>query len=369
MPQVVGPLLPAAVASITLVAAAGCAEDQPVAPVEVVELRPFASSPAPLSHSVDIAVVSREITCTTNTFESRIRCVDGTTGAATTFGREGEGPGEFEGITGLERGPNDQVAAVDFSGGRMTFFRPDGTLVSEARLPPLFQPRALHGDRLFGFKLTALDPFAGPDMPAYVPMMVDLASGEVLWERTDLAATVDRECFNATVGAVTPDGGLVFLACGHELAFLSGRDATRAVVVSPPSYMETFPNERDASEHLEAVRGVGSRGGALPDSARRAIVAQFRATPKEWVLRPFAFGFDHRDRLWVATTLDRDNFSYFDLWVGATHVGMVRVRDRLLSFDIFGATLVTLVERAPHASEWALDWYDINPVHLTGGNP
>ena len=47
-------------AMLMLAATAGCAPERADIP-EAIELQPFASSPAPLSNSVDIAVVSEEI--------------------------------------------------------------------------------------------------------------------------------------------------------------------------------------------------------------------------------------------------------------------------------------------------------------------
>ena len=181
---------------------------------------------------------------------------------------KGEGPGEFKGITGIERGPDGQVVAVDYGASRLTYFKPDGALVSEGRLPPLFQPRVLRGNRLFGFKLAMLDRFREADMPDDLPMTADAYSGEVLWQRKDLAGIVGRDCFNAAVGTSTPSGGMVFLVCGNELAFFADRDATSATVVVSPIYAEAFPNERDSSEHMEAITGIGRPGGAMPNSVR-----------------------------------------------------------------------------------------------------
>ena len=355
--------LSAAVAIFALATTAGCAPDVAGVP-EVIELLPFASSGAPLSASDDIAIVSEEIACVINSYETRIHCVDRSDGGVAVFGREGEGPGEFDGLTGIERGPGGQVVAMDYGAARMTFFESDGSLVSEAPLPPRFQPSQLRGDRLFGFELGMPDFASGETQPTFVPMAADASSGEVLWERTDLADAVGLECFSGAVGASTPDGGLVFEVCGNELAFFADRDSPSATVVASPSYVETLPNERDMSDHMEDITGVGRYGG-VPDSVIAAIVAEFREKPKEWILKPDPFGFDHRNRLWVATTRDHDAFSYFDIWTDTAYTGAVRVRDRLMGFDIFGSTLVTLVERTPGGDgigERAIDWYDLGRI-------
>ena len=89
--------------------------------------------------------MSEEAACTIDSYESRIHCVDRSDGAVADFGREGEGPGEFDDPAGLERGPGGQVAAVYVGSARMTFFELDGTVVSETPLQPLFQPSQLRG--------------------------------------------------------------------------------------------------------------------------------------------------------------------------------------------------------------------------------
>lgn len=358
-----GTLLTTAAATVALAATPSCAPDRSGAP-EVTELLPFASSDAPLSASDDIAIVSGEIACVINSYETRIHCVDRSDGGVAVFGREGEGPGEFDGLNAIERGPGGQVVAIDVGSARMTFFEPDGSLVSETPLPPLFLPSQLRGDHLFGSVMGIPDFASGETQPTFVPVAADANSGEVLWERTDLADAVERECFTGAVGASTPGGGLVFEVCGDELAFLADRDAPSATVLASPSYVETLPNDRDVSDQMEGFTHLGRRQG-MSDSAIAAIVAEFREKPREWILKPDPFGFDHRDRLWVATTRDHDTFSYFDIWADTAYTGAVRVRDRLMGFDIYGTTLVTLVERTPGANgigERAIDWYDIGEV-------
>ena len=80
-----------------------------------------------------------------------------------------------------------------------------------------------------------------------------------------------------------------------------------------------------------------------------------------------ALVFDSLERLWVATTRDRDNFSYLDIWIGTEYAGTVRIRDRLMGYDILGSTLAALVERKPGPDGVALravDWYDIGDVEF-----
>ena len=351
---------PATAAVLTMVVTSGCAPQAPAAH-SVTELAPFASGTAPLTNLLDIAIVTGTVACTANSFDSRIRCVDRNSGDVSMFGREGEGPGEFDGLTSIERAPGERVAAMDFGLGRMTVFETDGTIVSETALPPIFRPLQLVDGHLFGYKLGALDFSSAEELPEFVPMAADVGSGEVVWQRTDLAGVLDRDCFTGVAGGLTPDGGVVFEVCGHEVAFLADPRAQSATVVVSPSYVEAFPSDRDASDHREGLTDTGRRGGMTEHDIDTRLAA-FRRTPKEWILkRPFRF--DDRGRLWVATTLDHDAFSHFDIWDGTVYAGSVRVHDRLLAFDILGLTLVTLVERAGTGgvSQLGVDWYDIRP--------
>lgn len=356
--------IPPLAAGLAVALVAGCVPEPPVIPPPALGLVPFASGTAPLTNVLDIAIVSESVACTVNSFESQIQCANRHTGEVSVFGREGEGPGEFDAIVGIERAPGGRVAAMDPGTARMTVFETDGAVVSETDLPPIFRPFQLHDGQLFGYKLGQLDFSATEELPAFVPMAADANSGEVLWHRTDLAELLDRECFTGVAGALMPNGGLVFEVCGNDLAFLDGPDAQDATVLVSPRYVKIFPNDRDEHNYREGLTGTGRRGG-MSERDIEMRMAVFRDTPKEWILKPRPFRLDGRNRLWVATTLVHDAFSYFDIWTGTDYVGSVRVEDRLLAFDILGSTLVTLVERADDVegiNERGVDWYDIGKV-------
>ena len=266
-----------------------------------------------------------------------------------------------------------QLAVFQFRPARATFFDPDGTLVSETPLPPLFHADMLLGNRLLGMKLALLDRENTRGMPSYLPMEVHAFSGEVTWERADLADAVGLDCFDDVLGIPTPDGGFVYRACKHQLAFLDAKDAATAKVVASPAYVEAFPNERAVAAHLDAMADIGGRGGSLSEAQREGYAAEFRANPKDWFLEPGTFNFDAQNRLWVATTADRDAFSYLDVWMGSEYAGTVRIRDRLMSYDILGSTLAAVVEEAPDQSgvaPRAIHWYDIGelPFGVEGGS-
>ena len=354
----------AALAAATAVA---CSTETVVFPL--VELESYGSSAAPLSANDDIALVSAGVACVIDSYDSRIHCSERSDRSIGVFGIEGEGPGEFRGLTGIERGPDGMLAAIEFSPSQLTLFEPDGTLVSEMRLPPLFQGNFLHGDRLFGMRMALLDFGRADDVPDYVPMEAAISMREeVLWERLDLAEAAGRDCLNGAIGIPTPSDGLVFQACGHELAFFDHRDAQTATVVASPAYVEALPNERDVDAYLDGVASIGlARGAGLSPEQREAYAEEFQQKPKEWFLKPSTFNFDAEGRLWVATTRDRDEFSYFDVWIDTEYAGSVQIRDRLMGYDIMGSTLVALVERTPDRSgiaQQAIDWYDIRSVEF-----
>ena len=348
---------------IILLCLSGCASERADIS-ETVILFPYASHGAPISTSNHVAVLSEEIACVINSYESHIHCVDRINGNVTVFGSEGRGPGEFARLSGIARSRDGHVVAMDIAEDRLTFFATDGSLASETRLPQGFAPTLLHGDRLYGFELVMPD-FEKEFEPSYVPMEVDIRSGEVLWKRTGLADVVDRECFNPAIGASTPGGGLIFQVCESELAFFAHKDAPTVTVIASPSYVEALPNERDLAAFMDDIIPIRTLAGPIPESEMDAIAAGFLEKPKEWLLKPAPFGFDNRDHLWVATTRDRDAFSYFDVWSDTTYIGAVRVQHRLLGFDIFDSTLVTLVERPldeDGIGERAIDWYDLGEI-------
>ena len=79
--------------------------------------------------------------------------------------------------------------------------------------------------------------------------------------------------------------------------------------------------------------------------------------------------YDAQERLWTATTRDRDRFSYLDVYEGTEYMGTVRVRDRLVGYDILGGTLAVLVDRQPGVdgiARRAIDWYRIDEVTFGG---
>lgn len=345
-----------------LVATAGCGDgtvEDRLLPVGA----PVAEVEAPASAASSVALVSEGTACVVDSYFVRIHCLHRDGRPAEVWGRQGEGPGEFAGIQAVVRGPQGSVAVVDGDLRRVTTFHPTGERVSETRLPSLFTPKGPMGAVLDGHYMY-MEGLASLD---FRQVQIQAATGETAWERTfprdlaepgchDGAASDDLEVRGSTSGTATPAGGVVFAACDGQLVLFPDRDGDSTVVVRRPAYAGELPNQRDVDGFVDARRG-SFIGDATDDD-----VEAYRQEPKEWsLLSPKV---DDSGRLWVLTSRDRDEFSYFELYVGAEYAGTVRVQGRVANFDVLGDALAVATTRRPTAAAEAIDqravaWYDI----------
>ena len=360
-----GRLRDALKAALILGVLVNCAPEQAVE--SLVRLSPVASIPAPLSTNDEITLADEDTACVINSYEVRVRCSDRAGSVVGVFGREGEGPGEFLGLGALERGPDGTIGVFDLRASRMTVFRPDGARLSETPVPLFFLPAAPFGSVINGYYLALpSDTVVGLAVLADV----DVASGEVLWARDGLDDLVESECGRVVPGRPIPGGGYVFRACQGELVFIGDRDDVHGTAITPPTYVAELPNERDVEAYREGISSIGRGSGmSLPKSASEPYVEGFRETPKTWLLAGDPLVYDDRERLWAATTRDRDRFSYLDVYEGTEYMGTVRIRDRLVGYDILGGTLVALVDRQPGVdgiARRAIDWYRIDEMTFGG---
>ena len=345
------------VAAVLAATTIGCVSETPGE--SLVVLVPVASSEAPLSYNFDIALADENTACVINSFEFQVHCADRTGKAAVIFGGEGEGPGEFRRPSYLRRGPAGTLGVFDLGLERLTVFEPTGGHLSEATLPPGFRPVGPFGSSAFGSYFTF-----GP--PAFVEAEVDVGTGEILWERRGVSGLVETECGEMSGGLPTPAGGWVFQVCKRELVFFADRDADNATVVYLPNYVAELPSERDVDAYLTGLARL-SGNMSLPASAMEPYAAGYREDPRKWFQGSMSLAFDNGGRLWIGTTRDRDAFSYLDVWVGTDYAGTVRIRDRLIGYDLMGSTLAALVDRAPGpegVSARAIDWYDIDGMEF-----
>jgi len=107
-------------------------------------------------------------------------------------------------------------------------------------------------------------------------------------------------------------------------------------VVRAPTFAAELPSERDIADWTERNR---ARGRARTDQDNEAR-DEFRNTPREYHLS-WSETFDDQGRFWIATERDRDEFSWLDVYAPreGTFFGSVRVRDRVLGFDVADSTL------------------------------
>ena len=125
-------------------------------------------------------------------YEVQAHCVERAGTVVGRFGRKGDGPGEFQSMTELVRGPGGVVGLRDLRLARLTVFRPgDGNPLAIAALPPgLFRPLGPFGDMIAGTYV----PISGRDLgeavrlnprsfsEAMVLGAVDVSSGAIVSE-------------------------------------------------------------------------------------------------------------------------------------------------------------------------------------------
>ena len=314
----------------------------------------IASVEVPLSVSVSVALVDSSTACVVDSYEVQVVCVrsDGSTVGA--FGREGEGPGEFEGTLALMRGPAGTLGAFD-SRRRLTVFEPDGTILRSAPVPFLFAPMAPLSQSVTGSYSVRVD--GGYRM--FVTEL-DAESGKELWERALLHPSemgISMECERGyTTGALGPAGRMAFGTCQSALVLWDGDDV---VTFRDPTYASELPSEMDVETYRERWRLAF---GVPPAESQ---VLTYAESPKWVTITSRSLIYDDWGRLWVALQRDRTAFSYFSIFSDTTHVGSVRVRDRIEGYDLLGSTLAVLVERLPDDPAGipgrGVDWYRFEP--------
>ena len=107
--------------------------------------------------------------------------------------------------------------------------------------------------------------------------------------------------------------------------------------------------------------GLGCEGSEVSNH-RNKHWRRFAETPKKYLILGRSLVYDARGWLWAATQRDRDRLSHLDVYEGTELLGTVRVRDRVIGFDVMGSVLVTLVDRpapADAVADRGIDWYDL----------
>ena len=307
--------------------------------------------------------------CVMDSFEVQVYCVD-RAGTARAFGGSGYGPGEFQMPTAVLRGPSGSVGVISLHG--LSFASSTGQFLYRVQLSDLVvgASRGL---------VATLNGSAAKGWPLEMEFVqMDVKTGHVLTSRP-YPRNPPQECRNSPrtgsgqaesggvpIGYATPKGGAVFL-CRQHLGVLREGLVDEVVVVAVPSYVDELPNERDVAERLAAVQAVRNVAGV------ELALEEFRQTPKRWWIGPQSPAYDERGRMWIGTNRDRDLFSYLDVFTddGLRYLGSVRIRDRLIGYDILDSTLAVLVERPIGEGEVVarrgIDWYDIGGLVFPRG--
>ena len=333
------------------------------------------SASVPLSDNNEVALLADgRVACVIESYEVRVHCVDREGVGVGSFGRKGEGPGEFGGASALVRGDVGTIGVVDFALSRFSVFEPSGAFVSSVTLPGVtFSPVASFDAVVTGVSRRFLMPGDDDDGPLMTLYEVNIASGETVREETSRGGPWEVECARVITGIPDPRGGWVFLACGGYLVFYGGGD--EATVVRAPTYVEEFPDARDVArrrEEIESLNRAFAELGLDPTESVEEQLESFRATPKRYYLSTSQHLFDAGNRYWVATHRDLHEWSYLDVYENTEYVASVKVRDRMLGFDVVGSTLVVLVERplgpedVDGVPDRAVDWYDIGELPFDG---
>ena len=316
-----------------------------------------------------IALLADERTaCVSEFYEKRIRCVDPDGSIVGVFGREGEGPGEFTGVSSLVGGMDGTVGVVDYRTNRFSVFEPTGALVTAVPIPGAVlipTPTGRFGGTvsMVGTLSSAAREIRQPAGSGYFAFEIDLASGEVLNEEESPPANVKIECEQVYGGFPNPVGGWVLIACRGHLIFVSADG--EATVVRSPAYFDELPSEREVARWAEQL-GVLARRPRGP-AVRPEWLEAYRNSPKFYHMAGQTGLFDATGRLWIATQRDHNEFSYLDVFSArdGAFIGSVKVRDHMKGFDLVGSTLVVLAERVagPDDSgvvpDYAISWYDI----------
>ena len=345
--------------------AAACSAPNTLADRErVIPMEPFAESRAPYGRSGWISLISDSVACLVDRYQIEVYCSD-PHDTLWKFGGQGEGPGEFGSPSLLARGPDGTLATFDLRLNRASIFRTNGpgpvALVSSSPMLNLI-PTSPVSSAVEG---THYDLGEG----VHHQVEVEFGTGRILWSRHYSPALVKcgegAEARQTMLGRGHPEpgGGRFFVACrGQYVVWFADRNERRpSAVVASPTYRVDYPNERDVAAYIETMTAL-TNGTSGPS---RQDVADFRRRPKPWS-RGSGQTVDEQGWFWVATTRDRQEYSYIDVYATRGYLGTVRVRHDLAAFDRMGSRLVVLVDRPLTEDDpggvqrSGIDWYDVS---------
>ena len=307
------------------------------------------------------------------TYWYRVVCTD-PDGDSFTFGKEGEGPGEFTDPSDILRGPAGTIGVVDGRLNRVSMFSRSGRfMASTPGLPTLVTdsgPSAVEGT--MAARYIKFDPGAGS---SFVQAEIEAATGSVTWERTfpDEADVVD--CSTSWPGRDRPPlgsgysdggGGLLFVTCfGEFLVWYADRNADDPTAVVRSTYIERYPSDEDVAAQMRWLNSLPA-GGFRPFSSEEEI----RERPKVWY---GARVVDAGRRFWAVSHWNSVDdvipaLSYIDMFrltdQGPEYALTLQVADKVVGMDVLANTLAVLVERDVGGviPERRVDWFDVTAV-------
>ena len=364
-------------AGVLAVASVGCDSDSSQEAGDTAEVfspELTGSAHFPYTESSSLALLDAETACGVDSYYVKVQCMSRAGEVVARFGQEGEGPGEFRRPTGLVRGVDGTLGVVAPSRGRFLVFTRNGAMVTETVLPVLvFDPIQPFGSTVAGTYVSSAIPGtdAALNFAATVRAAeISLETGEVVEEwQPPGGVPVVEECdalaFGFPVVGERERNAWVFLGCEGYLVFAD--NSSELTMTRAPGHVDETPSERDVDYMEEVFGGLARSSRASGNETDFSdIVADYANETKPYYLLRGQEIFDAEGRLWISTSRDRDQFSYLDVYSEAQYVGTVKVRERMLGFDVNGSTLAVLVERRvgpddpDGVADIGIDWYDLN---------
>ena len=375
MPAVFRWLVPACFGSILVACdSPDAAIDPPsveiAAELETIEPVLIGSAHVPYSMSTSVTLLDEHTACTVDSYEPKIVCLDRSGRLVGRFGSTGEGPGEFRFPSQLARSSGGLLGVIDNTRGRFFVFTRVGELVAESSLTittGAFIAASAFDTTIVGSFISGYGPdvMEGRFGSAMAAAEILLATGEVVREWRPASVPRVPECgmpyFGFPAVGGFGDQTWVFMACDGHIAFV--RPDGETTVLRAPTHVAELPGERDVEAHREVLSQFNQRNGITTDFS--GSLRRFAERPRLYYLVRGQETFDDRGRLWVSTRRDRNASSFIDIYAEAEFLGTVKVRDRMIGFDLFQGTLAVLVERQAGPDDpdgvpdRGIDWYDL----------
>lgn len=346
------------VALLVLASGAACGREPADHPL-VLERR-ASSEGVPFTQSPFLSLVGSDRACLIDSYESQVVCGGPAWRGVERFGREGHGPGEFYALQGIAALPSS-LGLVDFGNRRVTLLAANGRVeatISFDGYPTLIRDAV-------DSTLLVLESDVGHWIPGNLTARrkariarVQLEVGTLHWDTLVLPEAVPVDEMGMSGGAWSPEYGYVFLQYPYQMVRFSPAGEFLGIL-APAHYQPEMPSDRDVETRVSDLTQLFGR----PPGAE--YIEEWRETPKRGVIDVQNVTFSEDGLLWVATTRDRTDWSYIDVYAegGRTYLGSVRVRDRLLAFDVRQGTLAALVERKDRngVPRNRIGWYETAP--------